>query len=251
MNKFLCLIPARGNSKRIKNKNIKNLKGHPLIAYTIDVALESKLFHEIVCVTDKSEYKQIAEYYGAKVPRLRPKHTATSKSPDIEWVKWILEILDDKFDAFCILRPTSPLRKKRMFIDALKIFQSNKKIDSVRAVNLCSEHPGKMWKIKNRFKMEPLLEKNLNGTPWHSHQYANLPEIYVQNASFELSRIANIKKYGTISGNNVAPLITQENDGFDINTDQDWNLLEQIIKKNPHALKKISKKSYFQKKQLK
>ena len=84
-----------------------------------------KLFHEIVCVTDKSEYKQIAEYYGAKVPRLRPKHTATSKSPDIEWVKWILEILDDKFDAFCILRPTSPLRKKRMFIDALKIFQSN------------------------------------------------------------------------------------------------------------------------------
>ena len=108
MNKFVCLIPARGNSKRIKNKNIKNLKGHPLIAYTIDAALESKLFHEIVCVTDKSEYKQIAEYYGAKVPRLRPKHTATSKSPDIEWVKWILEILDDEFDAFCILRPTSP-----------------------------------------------------------------------------------------------------------------------------------------------
>ena len=167
------------------------------------------------------------------MPRLRPKHTATSKSPDIEWVKWILEILDDEFDAFCILRPTSPLRKKRMFIEALKIFQSNKKIDSVRAVNLCSEHPGKMWKIKNRFKMKPLLEKSLNGTPWHSHQYANL--WLHSKCFFELSRIANIKKYGTISGNNVAPLITQENDGFDINTDQDWNLLEQIIKKSTRS----------------
>ncbi len=250
LHKLIAFIPARKNSKRLLDKNIKNLRGHPLIAYTIQSAIQSKIFSRIICITDDSEYKKIAEYYGAEVPALRPKYTSTDNSPDLSWVKWILKYLKRdlyRYDAFCILRPTSPLRKKRMYDQALKIFNSNEKIDSVRAVSLCKEHPGKMWKITSSGLMKPLIDKQIKKVPWHSNQYAKLPKIYTQNASLEISKISNVLKKNSISGDSIAPLITTDTDGFDINSQEDWKLLDQTIKENPSRLKKIKKKSYFKK----
>jgi N-acylneuraminate cytidylyltransferase len=126
--KKIALIPARSLSKRIPNKNIKLLGNHPLLAYSICSAIESKIFDKVVCITDSLLYAEIASYYGAEVPFLRPKEISTDESSDIEWVNWILlDIYKDlKFDIYSILRPTSPFRTKDTIIKAFKVFQNLK-----------------------------------------------------------------------------------------------------------------------------
>ena len=92
--KIIALIPARSGSKRFKNKNIFNYKGHPLIAYTITSAIKSKIFSKIIVSTDSNYYKKIAEYYGASVPFLRPKKISGAKSSDNDCVNVTLNKLE-------------------------------------------------------------------------------------------------------------------------------------------------------------
>ena len=241
MYKAVALIPARSGSKRIKDKNILKINGHPLLAYTIKVAINCKLFDRIVCVTDSREYAKIAEKYGAEVPLLRPKNISHSKSPDIEWVTWIMKILNqkNKYDIFSILRPTSPLRTIKTIKSAWNKFTKNKKYDSLRAVEKCKQHPGKMWIVKKNL-MKPLLSNNREKIPYHSRQYIDLPEIYVQNASLEIAwtKILN-KKNPSIAGNRIIPFVTKEGEGFDINNEEDLILIKEFIKNKKFKLPKI------------
>lgn len=157
--KVIAFIPARSGSKRIINKNIKLLNQHPLIAYSIRAAIESGVFEKVVCVTDDEQYADIAKYYGAEVPQLRPKEISGDKSFDIEWVQWILKYfqrLGENFDAFSILRPTNPFRLPSTIQLAWKLFSDEATADSLRAVDKVTEHPGKMWLIDDR-RMFPLL----------------------------------------------------------------------------------------------
>ena len=87
LSKLVCFIPARSGSKRIPDKNIKDLCGHPLLAYTIVPALESNCFEKVIVCTDSKEYGDIAETYGAEVPFLRDKKISEDLSPDIDWVE--------------------------------------------------------------------------------------------------------------------------------------------------------------------
>ena len=94
-NKFMSIIafiPARAGSKRVINKNILNLGGHPLIYHTLKVAKKSKLFNKIFCITDSKKYQNIALKFGSNKFPLRPKKISTSKSPDSAWIKWALKI---------------------------------------------------------------------------------------------------------------------------------------------------------------
>jgi transketolase len=228
---IICLIPARSGSVRIPDKNIKKLGEHPLLAYTITSALRSQIFSSVIVSTDSAEYAEIARYYGAEVPFLRPKDLAGEKSPDFEWVKFTLEKLREmgrKFEFFSILRPTSPFRKPETIQRAWETFQEAKGADSIRAVEKCKQHPGKMWRIEGD-RMKPLLTSPAKGTPWHSCQYASLPEIFVQNASLEIARAKVVFDGGTISGSEVTPFFTRGNEGFDINRPEDWWLAEHLL----------------------
>ena len=91
----VALIPARSGSKRIRNKNIKYLGNHPLIAYTICSALNSKIFDYVLVSTDSQEIADVAKYYGAETPFLRPAKYASDNSPDIEWLNFTLNELDE------------------------------------------------------------------------------------------------------------------------------------------------------------
>ena len=182
---IVALIPARSGSKRILDKNIKIFNGHPLIAYSIRAAIDSGVFDAVVCVTDSRYYSDIAKYYGAEAKWLRPNNISGDLSPDIDWVQWILNKLDGdkrKFDIFSILRPTSPFRLSITIKKAYDLFLNTKSIDSLRAVEKCSQHPGKMWNLKKGL-ITPIMPNFINGTPWHSCQYAALPEVYVQNGT--------------------------------------------------------------------
>ena len=108
---IVALIPARSGSKRLPDKNIQPLAGHPLIAYTISAARQSGLFADVIVSTDSERYADVARYYGAEVPWLRPVELAGDLAPDIEWVEYTLKRLLKEgrgYDCFSILRPTSP-----------------------------------------------------------------------------------------------------------------------------------------------
>lgn len=240
---IIALIPARSGSKRVKNKNIRPLNNHPMIAYSIQAALQSGIFTRVIVSTDSDEIAQIAKYYGAEVPFLRPEEFATDTSPDIEWIKHLLEkicIEDITHNCFSILRPTSPFRLPETIKRAWQQFSQDPGADSLRAVEKCSQHPAKMWRIFGN-RMKPVMANpNYDETPWHSTPYQALPEIFVQNASLEIAYIDTVLKKGSIAGDLIMPFITDEFEGFDINHLNDWIIAEYLVANKLAKLPKIN-----------
>ncbi len=178
-NSIVALIPARSGSKRVPDKNINLLAGHPLIAYSIAAALQSKIFKTVIVSTDSGRYADIARYYGAEVPFLRPAKIAGDTSPDIEWVEYTLKQLrhnGQEYEYFSILRPTSPFRLPATIRRAWQEFLAQEGVDSLRAVEKCRQHPGKMWIVRGN-RMVPLLPMGPAEQPWHSSQYPSLPGV--------------------------------------------------------------------------
>lgn len=235
INKFpsaVALIPARSGSKRVSGKNVRMLNGHPLIAYTIAAALQSGVFSAIIVSTDSVSYAEIAKRYGAEVPFIRPLQMAGDVSPDIDWIEHALVELraqGRKFDCFSILRPTSPFRLPGTIVRAWEKFLSQEGVDSLRAVEKCHEHPGKMWVIRGG-RMFPLLPFGPAEQPWHSTPYQALPEVFTQNASLEIAWTRVVFEGRTIAGNVVMPFFTEGYEGFDVNHPYDWQLAEELIK---------------------
>jgi N-acylneuraminate cytidylyltransferase len=247
---IIALIPARSGSQRIKDKNIKLLNGHPLVVYSISSAIKSKIFTRIIVSTDDRHYTDIARYYGADVPFLRPKRFSTDYSADIEWVKFTLEKLKKKCaveDYFSILRPTSPFRTAETIKRAWEEFLEDGKADSLRAIEKCREHPAKMWLVdKDKNRMHPVMvNPKKRDIPWHSNQYPNLPTVYKQNASLEITRTSLPLENNSISGQNIMPFFTRGFEGFDINDEKDWIYAEYLLAQKKVKLPEIIIKSFL------
>jgi N-acylneuraminate cytidylyltransferase len=243
---IVALIPARAGSKRVPDKNISPLAGHPLIAYTISSALQSQVFSAVIVSTDSQLYGEIAGHYGAKVPYLRPAELAGDLSPDIEWVQHTLSRLRQdgrEYDCFSILRPTSPFRLPETIQRAWRAFKDEKGVDSLRAVEKCKQHPGKMWVVQGN-RMVPLLPLSPPEQPWHSSQYQSLPEVYVQNASLEMAWSRVVFEGRTIAGDVLMPFFTEDYEGFDVNSAYDWNLAEHLVDSGQARLPSISQSPY-------
>jgi CMP-N-acetylneuraminic acid synthetase len=242
----VAIIPARASSKRVVNKNIRVLNGHPLIAYTICAAVESGIFSEIVVSTDSKEYAEIARYYGASVPFLRPPEYAGDLSPDIDWISYTLKRLknDGKdYHCFSILRPTSPFRLPETINRAWNAFILEEGVDSLRAVEKCREHPGKMWVVRGK-RMMPLLPFGPEQQPWHSTPYQALPLFYIQNASLEIAWCRVVLERGTIAGEVIIPFFTEGYEGFDINHPEDLTIAVDLIKTGAARLPAIPQKPW-------
>lgn len=242
MMRVYAFIPARSGSVRVKNKNIMDIEGHPLIAYAINEAIQSGVFGRVIVSTDSQEIADIAIKYGAEVPFLRNAEAATSTASDIEWVLEILHHLEEMKDlpeCYSILRPTSPLRTRDTIIRAWKAFSADSEADSLRAVEPCSQHPAKMWKIDGK-RMNPVIENpDQIDVPWHSQQYAALPAIYEQNASLEISRTEVALRGDGIAGTNIMPFVSEGYEGFDINYPKDVIVLKYMIQSGEVSLPNI------------
>jgi len=239
--KIIALIPARSGSKRVTDKNIRELAGHPVIAYTIAAARRSEIFKAIVVSTDSTSYAELARKYGAEVPFIRPAKIAGDLSPDIEWVEHALmelRLQGREFDCFSILRPTSPFRQAETIQRAWHEFMSEQGVDSLRAVEKCKDHPGKMWIVEGT-RMHPLLPIGPTDLPWHSTPYQALPEVYVQNASLEVAWTRVVLEDRTIAGKIVMPFFTAGYEGFDLNHTYDWRFAEELIQSGEARLPEI------------
>ena len=243
---MLALIPSRSGSLRVPDKNIYNINGHPLIAYAITSAIKSNIFDEVIVCTDSKKYAEIAKYYGAKVPDLRPASISRKDSPDCEWVEWILNLNQKEFSSYdiaFILRPTNPFRTsetiKRAYTDFI-----NSDSDTLRAVKPVSEHPGKMW-VYQQDKIVPLIPLSISNVPFHSNQTNKLFDVFIQDASLEIFNIKNFLKTNSITGSSIMPFISSLNEGFDLNTSNDLIIMDELIKKNRVEMTKIEKKPWF------
>ena len=207
------------------------LNGHPVIAYTIVPALESGVFESVIVSTDSEETAAIARRYGAEVPFLRPAEYAGDTSPDIEWLSHALRTLTTQgrtWECFSLLRPTSPFRTADTIRRAWALFTAQQGVDSLRAVEKCAQHPGKMWVVRGD-RMFPLLPFGPEEQPWHSTPYQALPPVYVQNASLEIAWTRVVVERRTIAGDVLVPFVTGGYEGFDINDAHDWMVAERLL----------------------
>ena len=240
-----------------------------MIAYTIGAALESRVFDAVIVSTDSEEIAAVARHYGAEVPFLRPAVFATDTSPDIEWLEHALEELRARgrtWDCFSLLRPTSPFRTADTIRRAWMRFTAQHGVDSLRAVEKCAQHPGKMWIVRGE-RMFPLLPFGLvapnprsgeNGLvppkprsgeggadqPWHSTPYQALPPVYVQNASLEIAWTRVVRERRTIAGDVLVPFLTEGYEGFDINDAADWMVAERLLADGTVTLPKVAKEPF-------
>jgi N-acylneuraminate cytidylyltransferase len=224
----VALIPARSGSERVRDKNVRPLAGHPLVAYAIAAARDAGVFDRIVCSTDSGKIAQVAQRYGAETPFLRPKEIATATSPDIEWIKHALEQLDEHYDLFAIVRATNPFRGADVLRRGLAQLLATPEADSIRAVELVKQHPGKMWVLEGR-TMRPLLDQTHLEVAWHAGQYQALPEIYVQNSALEIAWTRVVSQTGTREGRVVAPFLTDVYEGFNIDDEDDWDRARRLL----------------------
>jgi N-acylneuraminate cytidylyltransferase len=244
--RLVALVPARSGSKRVPGKNVRRLGPHPLLAYTIAAARASGVYSAVVVSTDDQGYADLATHYGAEAPFLRPAAIAGDLSPDIEWVEHALAFLEAqgrRFDGFSILRPTSPFRRAATIQRAWAAFEAAEGADSLRAVEKCKQHPGKMWVLRGE-RMLPLLPLSPAEQPWHSSQYQALPEVYVQNASLEIAWTRVVRQGRTIAGTVVVPFLTQGLEGVDVNDERDWDWAGRLVQEQPGALEPVREQPY-------
>jgi len=228
MPSVVALIPARSGSERVRDKNIRPLAGHPLLAYAIAAARQAGIFERIVCSTDSGKIAEVAQRYGADVPFLRPHELATSRSPDIAWITHMFQQLSEHYDLFAIVRATNPFRGPDALRRGLEQLLATPEADSIRAVELVKQHPGKMWVLEGK-TMRPLLDQSHLQSAWHAGQYQALPEIYVQNSALEIAWTRVVSQTGTREGRVVTPFLTRGHEGFNIDDEDDWDRARRLL----------------------
>jgi CMP-N,N'-diacetyllegionaminic acid synthase len=241
----VAFVPARSGSERVRNKNVRPLAGHPLLAYAIETARRSDCFERVVVSTDSEEIAAVARWYGADVPFLRPPEYATSTSPDIEWLAYTLEHLEERYELFALIRATNPFRGPEVVRRGLAQLLATPEADSVRAVELVKQHPGKMWLLAEDGRtMTPLLDQSDLDVAWHAGQYQALPAVYSQNSALEIAWTRVVTETGTREGRTLAPFLTEGLEGFNVDDEDDWEHAERLVARGEAALPRIERSPY-------
>ena len=222
----LAVIPARGGSKGIPHKNIREFAGSPLIAYSIAAALQAETVTRVVVSTDDEEIAAVARKYGAEVPFMRPAEHAQDNTLDLPVFVHVLQTLAETEgyhpDVVVQLRPTSPFRPLTMVDDAVRLLLDNPEADSVRGVVPAGQNPHKMWRIdKASGRMTALLQVAGIDEPYNSPRQA-LPPVYWQTGHIDAIRTRAILEKNSMSGDVILPLLIDPAYTVDIDTPADW-----------------------------
>ena len=220
--KNLCIIPARGGSKRIPRKNVKPFLGKPMLAYSIETALQSGLFEEIMVSTDDAEIAEVAKMYGANVPFMRSAETASDFATTADVLKEVISKYSEQgrqFDNFCCFYATAPLVQSKDVVAAYKLLQDS----DFTCVYPVVQFSYPIWRC---------LDLASDGTMTrHWPEYENsrsqdLPKEYHDTGTFYW-----YKTQEWLSGNiKVGGIEVNETTIQDIDTETDWTLAEMKYK---------------------
>lgn len=235
MNKpeVLAIIPARGGSKGIPRKNIRDFSGYPLIAWSIAAGLKSELVTRVIVSTDDAEIAAVAREWGAETPFLRPAEFAEDKTTDLPVFVHALEWLEQnegyKPDVVVQLRPTSPVRPLGLVDDAVRVLLQHADADSVRGIVPAGQNPHKMWRLPvgEAAPMANLLAVDGIEEPYNAPRQI-LPDIYWQTGHIDAIRPAAILN-GSMSGKTIYPLLIDPNFTVDLDNLRDWARAEWLV----------------------
>lgn len=228
---MLALIPARGGSKSIPRKNVMEVAGKPLLAWSIEQALCSSRITRTIVSTDDEEIASVATHYGAEVPFLRPSEYAQDLSPDIDVFRhalgFLLESEGYEPELVVHLRPTGPVRRVEDIDAAIDLLAAKPEADAVRSVSLVHQSPYKMWRVLGDGTMEPLLRLP-SMIDCQSSPRQLLPLVYWQNGYVDVLRPRAVLEKGSMWGDHVLPFIV-ETDLFDLDYPEDVAPVEQAL----------------------
>lgn len=227
----LVIIPARGGSKSIPRKNIKDFAGYPLIAYSIAAGVAADSITRVIVSTDDEEIADIARNYGAEVPFLRPEEFSRDNTPDLPVFQHALDWLQSKEEyrpkIVVQLRPTSPLRRKELIDQAVLRLLERPEADSIRTICIPFQNPYKMWRISADGFMKPLLSIDLP-EPYNLPRQA-LPEIYWQTGYVDAAWSETILDKNSMTGDSILPLVIGAEEWIDIDSPDDWVRAERLF----------------------
>ncbi len=229
----LAIIPARGGSKGIPRKNIRDFAGFPLIAYSIAAGLQSKYVTRTIISTDDEEIAAVARQWGAEAPFLRPAEYAQDNSTDLPVFKHALDWLKENegYTPYIViqLRPTSPIRPRNCVDDAVQILIDHPEADSVRGVVDSGQNPHKMWKVDSATgKMIPLLSVEGIKEPYNVPRQI-LPKTYWQTGHIDAIRPRAILEKDSMSGDVIMPLFIDPRYTVDIDSPADWVKYQRLV----------------------
>ncbi len=222
------LIPARSGSKGIKNKNIKIIKGHPLIYYTIKFSIKCSFVNKTFVSTDSKKIQSLSLKYGALCPFLRPKKISQDNSTDIECFKHFIYFLKKNKiklpDYILHLRATSPMRKYKQLEAAYSNIIKHKP-DSLRFIKEVPISAYKLWKVKGNF-IEPFVKTKKE---LHSMGRQYLEKTYLHSGTGDFIKSSVIMK-GSMVGKKTAYIIDKNKNYIDIDIPKDLSIFRKIIK---------------------
>jgi len=226
--KIYAIIPARSGSKGVKNKNIANIGGIPMIAHTIKSALSSNYIDRVIVSTDSKEYADISRSFGAEVPFLRPSNISKDFSTDIDFflhlIKW-LENNENYCPEYLVhLRPTTPIRDKKVIDSAIKNFIGSG-YSALRSIHKMSDTSYKTFEIEeNKLKMINSNNFNIEKTTLPRQSF---PSTYDANGYIDIVKKSNIVS-GFIHGSKVMPFLTKKT--YEIDEIEDVEYIKYLFK---------------------
>ncbi|HEC27141.1 MAG TPA: acylneuraminate cytidylyltransferase family protein [Gammaproteobacteria bacterium] len=233
MEETIAIVPARGGSKSIPKKNIKDFCDKPLIAYSIEVAQACPSITRTIVSTDSEEIAEIAKSYGAEVPFIRPKEFAQDATLDYPVFRHCLEWLRDNENSIpemvVQLRPTSPIRDVETIERGIAMLRDHPTADCVRAICEPSQNPYKMWTLNKEGYVEPLIKTNIHEQ--YNQPRQALPVVYWQNGYLDVIRAKTILEKGSMSGDAVMGLVLSPDYVFDIDNDMTFEFAELYYKR--------------------
>jgi len=228
--KILGVIPARGGSKGVPGKNIKELNGKPLIQYTAEVALESELIDTLVLSSDDNEIIEVAKKIGIDVPFVRPKDLAQDKSPTFPVIIHALEYYKSigiEFDAVCLLQVTSPFRSVDFLNKAINKF-INQDADSLVSVQEVPHEYNPHWVFKPNDSEELKL---VTGEKEIISRRQNLPKTYHRDGSIYITKTSVLLHKNSLYGNKIAYIESPKEWYVNIDTMKDWDQAVELVLK--------------------
>lgn len=226
---ILCLIPARGGSKRVPGKNIRMLGGMPLITWTIKAAQESGVVGDIIVSTDEREIAKVAQEYGASVPGLRPLELASDTSSSVDVALHALdqyEAQHDSVDGLLLLQPTSPFRSASTICRAVAMFEAYRGVRSVVSVKEANPHPAWCVQVEDGNEVKPLF-----GWDKFSLRSQDLEKIYALNGAVYLVSPEKLRTHRRfMTPDSVLLPLSNGIESIDIDTELDWQVAETVLR---------------------
>jgi CMP-N,N'-diacetyllegionaminic acid synthase len=238
MNKVFAIIPARSGSKGVRDKNIKSLRGHSLLEWSINAAKRSQLIDRVFISTDSLEYAQIGREHGAEVPFLRPDDISGDTASDLDFIIHAIEEFHKmglEPDYLVHIRPTTPIRDPDVIDAAISLFQNNNQFNSLRSVHKMSESSYKTLEIHDG-NLTPLAlfgdTKMDSNAPRQS-----FPDTYQANGYVDVLDTKFIMENQEIHGKKILPFITDT--AYEVDSIEDFDYLEYQALNSQEIIEKL------------